>query len=409
MKEISRAKRQEVVQYYLLGHSYEEIARETGVSHGTVANIVREVDNGALAIPGSAFDQVNDLRQLSLDLKKKSLEPSHALLGLLLFERLRALGISPELVDKWADLIKTFAPVDFPAKDFFEVALSLLELESSEGKPFEDLADEYKRLQEVVPRLGKEVDALRESKSQLSKQIGLLGTQLEEMKGVKKKLDNEVEIQTTNLKELKLSTKEIEEERVRLKKEVQDLQRKRVRLSSEVDGKEESLRRLNDIGLADEDLLRLRTFLERMGESEGISPEQVKERFFLALSLFGEVSELEKRRETEAQKVKALSKEKSVLDGKIKELEKMKSTLEGEIDISASSISQKIQGIGLQASQQIEQQVSDIRKQLDDLFSDALKAGEEVGQMLQTVRKGEESQKSLKTFLVEARGRLEGR
>jgi hypothetical protein len=409
MKEISGAKRQAVVHYYVLGYSYEEIVRETGVSHGSVVNIIKEVKDGRLAIPGSAFDQVNDLRQLSLDLKKKSLEPSHSLLGLLLFERFRALGISSEMVNKWADLIERFAPVDFPAKDFFEVALRLHELEGSEGKPFDDLTEEYKRLQEVVPKLMKEGGALRESKSQLLKQIGLLGTQLEETKGVKKKLDNEVEIQTTKLKELKLSTKEIEEERARLRREVKDLQRKKIRLSSVVDGKEESLRRLNDIGLADEVLLRLRTFLEKMSENEGIGSEQVKKRFFLALSLFREVSDLEMIKETEAERVKALVKEKSVLEGNIEELEKAKSTLEGEIDNSVLSISQKIQGIRQEAAQQIEQQVIDIRKQLGDLFSDTLKAGEEVGQMFQMVRKGEESQKSLKTFLEEARSTLEVR
>jgi DNA-directed RNA polymerase specialized sigma24 family protein len=46
MKEISRAKRQEVVQYYVLGYSYEEIVRETGVSHGSVANIIKDVGDG---------------------------------------------------------------------------------------------------------------------------------------------------------------------------------------------------------------------------------------------------------------------------------------------------------------------------------------------------------------------------
>jgi len=119
MKELSREKRQEVVQHYILGCSYEEITRETGVSHGTVANIIREVDNGQLAIPGSTFDQVNDLRQLSLDLKKKRIEPSQAQLGLLLFEKFRALGITPEMIDKWAELTKRFTPVDFPARPLF--------------------------------------------------------------------------------------------------------------------------------------------------------------------------------------------------------------------------------------------------------------------------------------------------
>ena len=102
-------------------------------------------------------------------------------------------------------------------------------------------------------------------------------------------------------------------------------------------------------------------------------------------------------------------KEQSVLEGTIEELEKAKSTLEGEIDNSVLSVSRKVQGVGQEAAQQIEQQVIDIRKQLGDLFSDALKAGEVVGQMLQIVRKGEESQKGLETFLEEARSRLEVR
>jgi predicted transcriptional regulator len=88
MKEISRAKRLEIAHYYILGHTYEEIEKETGVSHGTIANIVQELENGELTIPGIPFDQVNDLRQLSFDLKKKGLQPSQALLGLALFERL---------------------------------------------------------------------------------------------------------------------------------------------------------------------------------------------------------------------------------------------------------------------------------------------------------------------------------
>jgi hypothetical protein len=203
--------------------------------------------------------------------------------------------------------------------------------------------------------------------------------------------------------------KELKEEKALLNRQVEDLKRRETKLLADVEGKEESLIRLNEIGLADEALLRLRTFLEKMSGNEGSDREQVRKRFFLALSLFGEVSDLEKSKETEAERVKALVKEKSVLGGQLKELEKAKSTLEGEIDNSVLSISQKIQGIRQEAAQQIEQQVIDIRKQLGELFSDTLKAGEAVGRMLKMVRKGEESQKSLKTFLEEARSRLEVR
>jgi len=407
MKEISTAKRQEVVQYYVLGYSYEEIVGETGVSHGSVANIIKDVEDGRLTISGSTFDQANDLRQLSLDLKKKKLEPSQALLGLLLFERFRALGISLELLDKWAELTKRFTPVDFPAEEFFGIALRLHELEKTEGKPFEDLTEEYKRKQEGVEKLRKDVDSLLKKKSQLSGEIEPLSKQLESLKRAKEKLEDQTEIQNTKVEDLKVKVKELKEEKALLSRQVEDLKRRENTLSADVEGKGESLLRLNEIGLADEDLLRLRNFLEKMSENEGSDWEQVKKRFFLALSLFREVSDLEKSKETEAETVKALVKEKSVLDGQIKELEKAKSTLEGEIDNSVLSVSRKVQGIGQKAAQQIEQQVIDIRKQLDDLFSDALKAGEVVGQMFEMVRKGEESQEGLKTFLEEARSRLE--
>ncbi len=76
MKELPRAKKLEVAQYYILGHSYGNIEGETGVSHGSIVNIIKELEDGKLTIPGTPFDQVNDLRQLSLDLKKKNLSSS---------------------------------------------------------------------------------------------------------------------------------------------------------------------------------------------------------------------------------------------------------------------------------------------------------------------------------------------
>jgi len=61
MKEIPRTKKLEVAQYHLLGRVYGEIEELTGVSHGSIANIIRDIGNGKLIILGTAFDQVNDL------------------------------------------------------------------------------------------------------------------------------------------------------------------------------------------------------------------------------------------------------------------------------------------------------------------------------------------------------------
>ena len=226
MKEISRAKRLEVAHYYLLGYSYGEIEAETGVSHGSIANIVRELEKGKLTVPGTPFGQVDDLRQLSFDLTKKGLQPSQSVLGLLLFERFRALEITPEHLDGWAELTKRFDQPDFTPKDFLEVALRLHELEKSQGKPFEILAEEYERLTECMDKLKSQVDSLSKNKTDLNNESEPLRSQIESLKRTKDKLENDVEIQTRNLKELRSKVKEAEEERNQLGKETKDLRRR---------------------------------------------------------------------------------------------------------------------------------------------------------------------------------------
>ena len=286
MKELTSTKRLEAAQYYLLGYSYKEIEDETGVSHGSVVDIVKEIEDGRLTIPDVPIDQVNDLRQLSFNLKKRSLEPSQALLGITFFERLQELGIVPESLARRSELVKTFAPADFPAKDFFESAMKLHELEENEGKPFEELAEQYRILNEGTERLRTQADLLEKKKPELSQEVQSLSSQVVALERTVKELRGGVDIQEAKLQELRSRVREAREEKSRLDKEIKEFNRRMVRLSSEVDGKEESLRRLNGIGFSDEDLLRLRSLLEKMAKKEGTQVNQVKENFFRALDYF---------------------------------------------------------------------------------------------------------------------------
>jgi len=406
MREISRANKLEVAEYYILGYPYSDIENRTGVSHGSVANIVKELEDGKLSIPGTSFDQVNDLRQLSFDLRKKGLEPSQALLGLLLFDRLRVLEVTPEQVDKWSELIKKLLPIDFPSKDFLEAALRLNELEKGEGKSYATLSTEYVRLKERVDRLKSEAGSLTKKKEELVKKAELIRSELESLERARNTLENAVEIQTTKLNELKLRTKETEEEKSRLTRETKDLQRRRTQLSSEVDGREESLKRINDIGLSDEDLLRVTNFIERTSKNEGVRGNELRRRLLSAFGLFEDMSGLENRRKSEMQKVSELVRKQSVLSGEIAELNKKKGLLEGQIVGIISSTSEKVKAIGEDAASQIQQHVADIKDQLNALLADAVKAGEAIGEMRQVLRRGEESEKSLSNFIEEVQSRL---
>ncbi len=314
--------------------------------------------------------------------------------------------ITPELVDKWSELAKKLLPVDFPAKDFLEAALRLDELEKSEGKPFATLAVEYERLEEGVAKLKSEMDSLVKNKEELIESAEPLCSEVESLERTKHKLETAVEIQTTKLNELKLKTKETEEERSRLSGETKDLQRRKTKLSSEVDGREESLRRLNDIGLSDEDLLRITNFIERTSKNEGISGNKLKKKFLSALDLFEDISGLENRLKAEIQQLSELTKKESILSGEIAELNKKKGLLDGEIVGIISSTSQKVRAVGEDAASQIQQHVADIKDQLNALLAGALKAGKAIGEMSQALKRGEESEKSLSNFIEEVQSRL---
>lgn len=405
MKEISRDKRLEVAQYYLLGHTYKEIEEETGIAHGSIANIVNEVENGVLTIPGIAFDQVNDLRQLFLDLKKKALEPSQALLGVTFFERLKELGISPENLKKWSELVKSFAPAGFPVKNFFEAALRLHELEKSEAKPFENLTEEYISLEEKIHKLRTEKDSLIQEGRKLTEEINSLRSEGLSLKKNNQKLQEDKVSLILELEDLQSQTERTKEEGIRLNKELEESRKKLVKLSSEVEGREAFLIRLNDIGFLDEDLLRLRAIVERIAEDTGASENEVKERFFAGLGNFKDITELQKCQAAEMEMLKNLAKEKSLLTGEIASLENQRDILSGDIKASAASALQQITDAGQDAVAQLQKQAESMRRQIDTLFVHVAEAAETVGEMNALVKKGEDSGKNLNSFIEELTGK----
>lgn len=56
MKEITRRKKLAVAQCFLKGYTYKETEEETGVSHGSIVNIVKELETGKLYIPRIASE-----------------------------------------------------------------------------------------------------------------------------------------------------------------------------------------------------------------------------------------------------------------------------------------------------------------------------------------------------------------
>ena len=70
MEKLSTKKKLTVVRQYLSGFSYDEIAVKTGVSKGTVANVVADLKAGSFPEAADTGEHIELLRELSLDLKR---------------------------------------------------------------------------------------------------------------------------------------------------------------------------------------------------------------------------------------------------------------------------------------------------------------------------------------------------
>ena len=93
MERLSAKKKVAIVRQYLSGLSYDEIATKSGVSKGTVANVVADLKAGSFPEAADVGEHIELLRELSLDLKRSKLSLGQCATGLLLLNRINECGL----------------------------------------------------------------------------------------------------------------------------------------------------------------------------------------------------------------------------------------------------------------------------------------------------------------------------
>ena len=395
MSHISHEQKLEVARLYLLDYTWEEIKKETGVSHGSVSDIVKKLLAGELTIPGVPADRVNDLHQLAVVLAKKGVGPSQALLGVTLFERFTELGIEPSQLEQWSKLVKLYAPEDITAKDFFQAALHLHELEEAAGKPFPQIAEEYIGMQQKMVEMGSEVDSLNEKKEGLTGEVESLKSEVSALEDRREEIKSAVEAESAELKQAEAVVTSAKEERAQLEVEIEDLKKERDELNLKVSSKEESLVKLKKIGLSEEDLLHLSSLVEGIAEKENVSVDQVKDEFFSALGQFVTFSGLKKVAQEKSKELEDMAEQKASLAGEVAELENRRATLQAGVGKSASAAAEQIQQAGEKAISAIQQVADNIKKEMKSILGDILDAALAVGEMAAMQEKGEKAGKEL--------------
>ena len=172
MEKLTAKKRLSVLMSYFRGLSYDAISAKSGVSKGTVANIIADLKAGNFPEAGDVGDQIELLRDLSLDLRRSNLSPGQCATGLMLLNRISECGLDPADVDLWPMILKS-VPNQEDAKEFVRLVYSIQEVQKRTGLDLESLDNKVRELERKAADLepvSNKVKDCRKELAELTKQ-----------------------------------------------------------------------------------------------------------------------------------------------------------------------------------------------------------------------------------------------
>ena len=421
-KGISLRTRRQVLILYFQGLPYDQIARRTVLSTGSVANIVGEAKEGKFQELKDVREQIDGLRELSVELRKRNLTVSQALLGLSFYERLGKLGIAPEVLDSWIKMCHEVCSPDYPIEEFMAAALRLKGLERQKGMTYEELVEDYEAKGKALSEVESRTSKLETSRKTLNKEIhdlseekGSLETKVRELDTEKKLLSERVKKWKQEEEDLRNTVSEVQKRLKGLKQESQRLEDRTVALREETVEREGILSRLRSLGFGEGELLRLKDKLEELAANGNIKLAELRENLFLdldsyasVLSFRNEAAKLRAEVKNLREEKKALTEENENLRQAIKELQEIsgKAVLnikKEERQIIASmgnlfneagkalgqSISEAKSGVNRLQSD-IESSRREVRSELGRAISEAIEYGKAMARMEKVVSEREE-------------------
>ncbi len=109
MRELGRQTKIKVIKLFFEGYSYNDIVRQTGVSKGSVVNIIDAFRDGALEIPPGMAEHMVVLRQVAVDSRKDGISVSEAAACIGLHRTLDEMGATPKEAGVWLATVQEIA------------------------------------------------------------------------------------------------------------------------------------------------------------------------------------------------------------------------------------------------------------------------------------------------------------
>jgi len=266
MEKVTAKKKLTVVRLYLSGLSYDEIAVRSGVSKGTVANVVTELKAGMVPEAADVGEHIELLRELSFDLKRSKLTPGQCAMGLILLTRISECGLDPADIDRWPMILKVVRNED-DAKEFVRLIYSIQEVGQRSGLGIEALDNKVHELEKKAADLEPVSDKMKDSKKELAE----LTKQRDELGKSVAILEQKNELLTPRVKEL-------EKREQNLSRRIADMEPKAEKAERTLSALKGETQKLEDMGFSLRELAEFNEKLQDIAQRHTIKPCELRSR-----------------------------------------------------------------------------------------------------------------------------------
>jgi len=381
MERLTAKKKLAVVRLYFSGLPYDEIAARTGVSKGTVANVVAELKTGTIPDAADVAEQIDLLRDLSLDLKRSNLSPGQCAVGLILLTRISECGLDPADIERWPMILKAVRTED-DAKEFVRLIYSIQEVQQRSGLSIEALDKKAHELEKKVVDLEPVSDKLKDSK----KELGELTKRRDELASLVAMLEQKSELLTPMVKEL-------EKRGQKLSRRIADMEPMAEKAETTLSTLKGNLRKLKDVGFSLRELTEFNEKLQEIAQRHAIKPTELRNRLLHELQILDKGLALEtliqNRQKELAKATDSLASVQNEMEASrvvIDSLKQEKMSLEVTIRETRDKVSQEIGMLIPMAEETIDKLGQDLRLGSEEALAEmrrlrdkAIEVGREVG------------------------------
>ena len=384
MSELPINKKMKVIKFYLQGDPYDDIGKKAGVAKGSVFNTIQDLKEGLFPEISTIPEEIEQLRELTTDIKRNNLSPVKASIGLSVLERLTAMGIEPRDIEKCHTLLQALSASESDLPAMARSILSIEEVKQNTGMTLQELEAKVASLRKDAEKLApisEEVEARKKELKQLERDRNGLTGKIKELGDREAVLSSSVN--TLEVKEVQLRTHvtELEERARTADKQLLDAKR--------------DLKALDKIGMSLEELNRFTVKLKEMAAYHDIKAEELCSRLFKELRMLHKGLNLEyKVKEIEAQLEKVRNEitkeqtEKENLHAYLKQLTVEKGNLENQLAHYRKQLANDIAALS-EAYKKAMQEISDSLElgikvnlsEVNKLSDEALRVGKEVGKL----------------------------